>query len=125
MKKSLPLMLTLLLLTVATQAQTAKLSVEQNGSVTLTSDIGDVQRIDLTGTKAISVIAKDGTELATSLSKAGLKLNFTDDVPTAVKAVEAATVNEKKTVRKRLVNGQLIIETPDGKSYNTAGGRLK
>ena len=127
MKKTLTTLLALMLMTTAAKAQTTVLTVEQNGAVTLSRDIGEVQRIDLTGTNAVSIVAKDGTLLASSLSKAGLKLNFTDDVPSGVKAVETALDGGQKssTVRKRLIEGRLLIETPDGKTYNTDGKRIK
>lgn len=127
MKKSLPTLLAMMLVTTAASAQTAKLTVEQNGAVMLSRDIGEVQRVDLTGANTVSIIAKDGTVLASSLSKAGLKLNFTNDVPTAVKAVEttATTGQTPLTVRKRIIDGHLVIESADGKTYNAIGTRLK
>ena len=127
MKKQLFTLSALLMMATAATAQTAKLTVEQNGAVTLSRDIGEVQRVDLTGANTVSIIAKDGTVLASNLSKTGLKLNFTNDVPTAVKAVEttATTGQTPLTVRKRIIDGHLVIESADGKTYNANGTRLK
>lgn len=124
MKTLLLLTMLMLLTTTSVMAQAAKLTVEQDGAVTLSRDIDEVQRLDLTGAKAISIVATDGTELVSNLSKAGLKLNFTDDITSAVETVPTSE-QKPSTTRKRIINGQLIIETADGKIYDIAGRRVK
>ena len=60
------------------------------------------------------------------LTAASLKLNFTDDVPTAVEAVAATeTAATQAKAVKQVIDGQLVIKTADGTVINTAGQRIK
>ena len=102
----------------------APLTLEKNSNAMQSYDLKDIGRIDLTDNTNVKVVGTHGTVLLSGLSTASLKLNFTDDVPTAV---DNATVAEKetKTVRKRIVNGRIVIEAADGTVVNVAGQQVK
>ena len=91
-------------------------------------DLSTVGRIDLTDASDIRVLGTDGALLLSGLTTSSLRLSFVEeDVPTDVDTVEAADkADDSKavTVRKRIVNGQLVIETADG-VFNVAGQRIK
>ena len=112
------------LLMAAATASAAPLTLEKNGNSMQSYDLEDIGRIDLTDNTNVKVVGTHGTVLISGLSTASLKLNFTDDVPTAV---DKASVAEKEitTVRKRIVNGCIVIEAADGTVINVAGQRIK
>ncbi|MBQ8058317.1 MAG: hypothetical protein IJ199_00650 [Prevotella sp.] len=91
-------------------------------------DLSTVGRIDLTDASDIRVLGTDGALLLSGLTTSSLRLSFVEeDVPTDVDTVEAADkADDSKavTVRKRIVNGQLVIETADG-VFSVAGQRIK
>ena len=91
-------------------------------------DLSTVGRIDLTDASDIGVLGTDGALLLSGLTTSSLRLSFVEeDVPTDVDTVEVADkADDSKavTVRKRIVNGQLVIETADG-VFNVAGQRIK
>ena len=107
-------------------ASAAPLTVEQDGAASASYELTDIGRIDLTDNTNVRVLGTDGTVLQQGLTAASLKLNFTDDVPTAVEAVAATetAVPQAKAV-KQVIDGQLVIKTADGTVINTAGQRIK
>ena len=124
MKRTL-IMQAALLLTAAAFAD-SPLTVEQNGVALQSYDLAEVQRIDLTNAANIRIVGTDGTALQSGLVATSLKLNFTDDVPTAVETVMAndAAVTET-TARKLVVDGKLVIKTADGTVINAVGQQVK
>lgn len=114
-----------LLLTAAAFAD-SPLTVEQNGVALQSYDLAEVQRIDLTNAANIRIVGTDGTALQSGLTAVSLKLNFTDDVPTAVETVMAndAAATET-TARKLVVDGKLVIKTADGTVINAVGQQVK
>ena len=124
MKRTL-IMQAALLLTAAAFAD-SPLTVEQNGVALQSYDLAEVQRIDLTNAANIRIVGTDGTALQSGLAATSLKLNFTDDVPTAVETVMAndAAATET-TARKLVVDGKLVIKTADGTVINAVGQQVK
>ena len=124
MRKTLLLPMAMLLL--GATASAAPLTVEQDGAASASYELTDIGRIDLTDNTNVRVLGTDGTVLQQGLTAASLKLNFTDDVPTAVEAVAATetAVPQAKAV-KQVIDGQLVIKTADGTVINTAGQRIK
>ena len=124
MRKTLLLPMAMLLL--GATASAAPLTVEQDGAASASYELTDIGRIDLTDNTNVRVLGTDGTVLQQGLTAASLKLNFTDDVPTAVEAVAATetTAPQAKAV-KQVIDGQLVIKTADGTVINTAGQRIK
>ena len=104
MRKTLLLPMAMLLL--GATASAAPLTVEQDGAASASYELTDIGRIDLTDNTNVRVLGTDGMVLQQGLTAASLKLNFTDDVPTAVEAVAAT-------------------KTADGTVINTAGQRIK
>ena len=104
------------------------LTVVRLGVPSQSFDLSTVRRIDLTDASDIRVLGTDGALLLSGLTTSSLRLSFVEeDVPTDVDTVEAADkADDSKavTVRKRIVNGQLVIETADG-VFNVAGQRIK
>jgi len=104
------------------------LTVVRPGVPSQSFDLSTVRHIDLTDASDIRVLGTDGMLLLSGLTTSSLRLSFVEeDVPTDVDTVEAADkADESKavTVRKRIVNGQLVIETADG-VFNVAGQRIK
>ncbi|MBQ6760521.1 MAG: hypothetical protein IJP47_03730 [Prevotella sp.] len=124
MRKTLLLPMAMLLF--GATASAAPLTVEQDGAASASYELTDIGRIDLTDNTNVRVLGTDGTVLQQGLTAASLKLNFTDDVPTAVEAVVATetAAPQAKTV-KQVIDGQLVIKTADGTVINTAGQRIK
>lgn len=107
-------------------ASAAPLTVEQDGAASASYELTDIGRIDLTDNTNVRVLGTDGTVLQQGLTAASLKLNFTDDVPTAVEAVVATrTAASQAKAVKQVIDGQLVIKTADGTVINTAGQRIK
>ena len=107
-------------------ASAAPLTVEQDGAASASYELTDIGRIDLTDNTNVRVLGTDGTVLLQGLTAASLKLNFTDDVPTAVEAVAATeTAATQAKAVKQVIDGQLVIKTADGTVINTAGQRIK
>lgn len=124
MRKTLLLPMAMLLL--GATASAAPLTVEQDGAASASYELTDIGRIDLTDNTNVRVLGTDGTVLQQGLTVASLKLNFTDDVPTAVEAVAATeTAAPQAKAVKQVIDGQLVIKTADGTVINTAGQRIK
>lgn len=124
MRKTLLLPMAMLLL--GATASAAPLTVEQDGAASASYELTDIGRIDLTDNTNVRVLGTDGTVLQQGLTAASLKLNFTDDVPTAVEAVAATkTAAPQAKAVKQVIDGQLVIKTADGTVINTAGQRIK
>ena len=124
MRKTLLLPMAMLLL--GATASAAPLTVEQDGAASASYELTDIGRIDLTDNTNVRVLGTDGTVLQQGLTAASLKLNFTDDVPTAVEAVVATeTAAPQAKAVKQVIDGQLVIKTADGTVINTAGQRIK
>lgn len=102
-----------------------KLTVEQDGGRTTTYNLSEIGRIDLTSPSTIKIIGKDGSVLVSDFIYTVKRINFTDDIQTSVKSVSATIEPSIKSVRKRIVNRRLLIETPDGKVYNITGQQIK
>ena len=124
MRKTLLLPMAMLLL--GATASAAPLTVEQDGAASASYELTDIGRIDLTDNTNVRVLGTDGTVLQQGLTAASLKLNFTDDVPTAVEAVVATeTAAPQAKAVKQVIDGQLVIKTADGTVINTVGQRIK
>lgn len=124
MRKTLLLPMAMLLF--GATASAAPLTVEQDGAASASYELTDIGRIDLTDNTNVRVLGTDGTVLQQGLTAASLKLNFTDDVPTAVEAVVATeTAAPQAKAVKQVIDGQLVIKTADGTVINTAGQRIK
>ncbi len=124
MRKTLLLPMAMLLL--GATASAAPLTVEQDGAASASYELTDIGCIDLTDNTNVRVLGTDGTVLQQGLTAASLKLNFTDDVPTAVEAVAATeTAAPQAKAVKQVIDGQLVIKTADGTVINTAGQRIK
>ena len=124
MRKTLLLPMAMLLL--GATASAAPLTVEQDGAASASYELTDIGRIDLTDNTNVRVLGTDGTVLQQGLTAVSLKLNFTDDVPTAVEAVAATeTAAPQAKAVKQVIDGQLVIKTADGTVINTAGQRIK
>lgn len=102
-----------------------KLTVEQDGGRTTTYNLSEIGRIDLTSPSTIKIIGKDGSVLVSDFIYTVKRINFTDDIQTSVKSVNATIEPSIKSVRKRIVNRRLLIEAPDGKVYNITGQQIK
>lgn len=102
-----------------------KLTVEQDGGRTTTYNLSEIGRIDLTSPSTIKIIGKDGSVLVSDFIYTVKRINFTDDIQTSVKSVNATIEPSIKSVRKHIVNRRLLIEAPDGKVYNITGQQIK
>jgi len=122
MKRTL-IMQVALLLSTAALADTP-LMVEQGGTVRQSYDLLAIRCIDLTNATDIRIVGADGTVLQSGLTATTLKLNFTDDVPTAVETVSAADTTENRA-QKLVIDGKLVIKTADGITVNAVGQRIK
>jgi len=112
-----------LLLSTAALADTP-LTVEQGGTVRQSYDLLVIRCIDLANATDIRIVGADGTVLQSGLTATTLKLNFTDDVPTAVETVSAADTTENRA-QKLVIDGKLVIKTADGITVNAVGQRIK
>ncbi|MBE6332625.1 MAG: hypothetical protein E7070_10030 [Bacteroidales bacterium] len=122
MKRTL-IMQAALLLSTAALADTP-LTVEQGGTVRQSYDLLVIRCIDLANATDIRIVGADGTVLQSGLTATTLKLNFTDDVPTAVETVSAADTTENRA-QKLVIDGKLVIKTADGITVNAVGQRIK
>lgn len=102
-----------------------KLTVEQDGGRTTTYNLSEIGRIDLTSPSTIKIIGKDGSILVSDYIYTVKRINFTDNIQTAVKSVNATLEPTIKSVRKRVVNRRLLIEASDGRVYNITGQQIK
>lgn len=102
-----------------------KLTMEQDGGRTTTYNLSEIGRIDLTSPTTIKIIGKDGSILVSDLIYTVKRINFTDNIQTAVKSVNATLEPTIKSVRKRVVNRRLLIEASDGKMFNITGQQIK
>ena len=122
MKRTL-IMQAALLLSTAALADTP-LTVEQGGTVRQSYDLLAIRCINLANATDIRIVGADGTVLQSGLTATTLKLNFTDDVPTAVETVFAADTTENRA-QKLVIDGKLVIKTADGITVNAVGQRIK
>ena len=53
------------------------------------------------------------------------KLDFTENAQTAVESVKDNMESSMKKTRKYVVDGQIVIETADGKVYNMTGQQIE
>lgn len=102
-----------------------KLTMEQDGGRTTTYNLSEIGHIDLTSPTTIKIIGKDGSILVSDLIYTVKRINFTDNIQTAVKPVNATLEPTIKSVRKRVVNRRLLIEASDGKVFNITGQQIK
>ena len=118
------LFLMFILCVVCVNAQN-KLTVEQDGGRTTTYNLSEIGRIDFTSPSTIKIIGKDGSILVSDYIYTVKRINFTDNIQTAVKSVNATLEPTIKSVRKRVVNRRLLIEASDGRVYNITGQQIK
>ncbi len=102
-----------------------KLTLELNDGTAFTYNLSEVGRIDFTTSLIFKLIDKDGSLLTSDHMGSVKKLDFTENAQTAVESVKDNMESSMKKTRKYVVDGQIVIETADGKVYNMTGQQIE
>lgn len=122
--KRIMLFIFLLFCTVGIYAQD-KLTLELNDGGRFTYNLSDVGRIDFTSSSVFKLIAKDESLMTSENMSSIKKLDFTENTQTAVESVKDNMEPSTTRIRKYVVDGQIVIETAEGKVYNMTGQQIK
>ena len=122
--KRIMLFIFLLFCTVSIYAQD-KLILELNDGGSFTYNLSEVGRIDFTSSSVFKLIAKDESLMTSENMSSIKKLDFTENTQTAVESVKDNMEPSMKRIRKYVVDGQIVIETAEGKVYNMTGQQIK
>lgn len=122
--KRIMLFIFLLFCTVGIYAQD-KLTLELNDGGRFTYNLSEVGRIDFTSSSVFKLIAKDESLMTSENMSSIKKLDFTENTQTAVESVKDNMEPSMKRIRKYVVDGQIVIETAEGKVYNMTGQQIK
>ena len=122
--KRIMLFIFLLFCTVIIYAQD-KLILELNDGGKFTYNLSEVGRIDFTSSSVFKLIDKDESLMTSEIMSSVKKLDFTENTQTAVESVKDNMEPSMKRIRKYVVDGQIVIETAEGKVYNMTGQQIK
>lgn len=122
--KRIMLFIFLLFCTVGIYAQD-KLTLELNDGGRFTYNLSEVGRIDFTSSSVFKLIAKDESLMTSENMSSIKKLDFTENTQTAVESVKDNMEPSTTRIRKYVVDGQIVIETAEGKVYNITGQQIK
>ncbi len=122
--KRIMLFLFLLFCTAGIYAQD-KLILELNDGGRFTYNLSEVERIDFTSSSVFKLIGKDESLMTSENMSSIKKLDFTENTQTAVESVKDNMEPSMKRIRKYVVDGQIVIETAEGKVYNMTGQQIK
>lgn len=122
--KRIMLFIFLLFCTVGIYAQD-KLTLELNDGGRFTYNLSEVGRIDFTSSSVFKLIAKDESLMTSENMSSIKKLDFTENTQTAVESVKDNMEPSTTRIRKYVVDGQIVIETAEGKVYNMTGQQIK
>lgn len=118
------LLIFLLFCTVCIYAQD-KLTLELNDGGRFMYNLSEVGRIDFTSPSVFKLIGKDESLMTSEKMSSIKKLDFTENTQTAVESVKDNMELSMKRIRKYVVDGQIVIETSEGKVYNITGQQIK
>ena len=122
--KRIMLFIFLLFCTVSIYAQD-KLILELKDGGRFTYNLSEVGRIDFTSSSVFKLIGKDESLMTSKKMSSIKKLDFTENAQTSVESVKDNMEPSMKRIRKYIVNGQIVIETAEGKVYNITGQQIK
>lgn len=122
--KRIMLFIFLLFCTVSIYAQD-KLILELKDGGIFTYNLSEVGRIDFTSSSVFKLIGKDESLMTSKKMSSIKKLDFTENAQTSVESVKDNMEPSMKRIRKYIVNGQIVIETAEGKVYNITGQQIK